>query len=94
MKMSSSTKLVAALSLCLLLLGFLYAVEAAARPLTTEQRCDIFRLHCASAAECNNQVCPSKGYGGGFCLGPPNREEKIDINYYKIVTVYGCCCHH
>ncbi|KAI3890809.1 hypothetical protein MKX03_007422 [Papaver bracteatum] len=105
MKMSSSTtQRVVALSLCLLLLGFLYSVDAASRTITDvagvatndqRQRCELIIVHCVRDAECNNQICPSKGYGEGFCLGPrANHEEKIDINYYRHVYVYGCCCYN
>ncbi|KAI3906360.1 hypothetical protein MKW92_031438 [Papaver armeniacum] len=102
MKMSSSTtQLVVALSLCLLLLGFSNSAEASARPITdvvgaaaNEQRCDLFKVHCAEDAECI-KLCQSKGYGGGFCLSPPassNREEKIVVNRFAVVTLFGCCC--
>ncbi|KAI3929439.1 hypothetical protein MKW92_016898 [Papaver armeniacum] len=86
MKMSSSTtQLVVALSLCLLLLGFSNSAEASARPIT---------VHCAEDAG-SVLLCQSKGYGGGFCLSPPassNGEEKIVVNRFAVVTLFGCCC--
>ncbi|KAI3975189.1 hypothetical protein MKX01_020590 [Papaver californicum] len=106
MKMSRfiTTQLVAALSLCLLLLGFSYSAEAAARPITDDagaasrvapQGCD-FRGSCANDDDCR-RICTPLGYGGGYCVlaaaSSSNGEapEKIDVNRYH-VAYSRCCC--
>ncbi|KAI3934508.1 hypothetical protein MKW92_051088 [Papaver armeniacum] len=98
-----ATLLVVAMSLCLLLLGFSYSVEAAARPITdvaeaaTNQQCD-FRYYCLDEHDpgCNN-TCIRIGYRGGNCLlsgASSNPKEKIDVNYFKVVNLGRCCCYH
>ncbi|KAI3832271.1 hypothetical protein MKW92_040539 [Papaver armeniacum] len=100
-----TTQLVVALSLCLLLLGFSYSAEAAARQFTdvaeavANQQCDQ-RDYCFddNVDECN-KICLGLHYRGGICLQPPpdassNREEKIDVNRWKVSTLHHCCCYH
>ncbi|KAI3832270.1 hypothetical protein MKW92_037351 [Papaver armeniacum] len=97
-----NTQLVVALSLCLLLLGFSYSAEAAARPITdvaeaaANRRCDV-RYFCANDhdPECSKS-CLQLGFRGGICLPPDassNHEEKIDVNRFAVVTLPGCCCY-
>ncbi|KAI3934507.1 hypothetical protein MKW92_051087 [Papaver armeniacum] len=96
-----TTQLVAALSLlCLFFLGFSNSAEAAARPITDiagavandTPRCTLVRGVCASNDDCNPKCSL-----GGICLRRPaalsNREEKIDVNRWKVIAKpEGCCC--
>ncbi|KAI3906359.1 hypothetical protein MKW92_031437 [Papaver armeniacum] len=83
---SSTTQLVVALILCLLLLGFSYYVEGTARPITaSNDQCNINGGSCVNDDESNNKCLPL-GCGGGICFGPSassNPEEKIDVNLFK-----------
>ncbi|KAI3878167.1 hypothetical protein MKX03_029410 [Papaver bracteatum] len=93
------TQLVVSLSLlCLLLLGFSYSVEGAARLITdvaeaANQQCD-FQYYCLDeqhdGPRCNKS-CRQKGYREGICsFTSSNREDKIDVNYYGFIA--HCCC--
>ncbi|RZC63373.1 hypothetical protein C5167_025127 [Papaver somniferum] len=96
-----TTQLVVALSLlCLVFLGFSKSVEAAARPITDvagavandTPRCILTRGPCADDDDCD-QRCSL----GGLCLrsraASSNREDKIDVNRYKVPPeLEGCCC--
>ncbi|MCL7030511.1 hypothetical protein MKW94_002621 [Papaver nudicaule] len=95
---SLTTRPVVALSLCLLLLGFSYIVEAAARPIITDDagtaavtyhRCDMKDSSCHHDDECNN-ICSH----GGICYAPPH-EKKIDVNFFggPVTARRGCCCY-
>ncbi|KAI3900210.1 hypothetical protein MKW92_026119 [Papaver armeniacum] len=98
-----TTLLVAAMSLCLLLLSFSYSAEAAARPITdvakaaANQQCD-FRYYCLEEHDPGCiRVCVQSGYRGGDCLlsgASSNLKEKIDVNYFKVVNLGRCCCYH
>ncbi|MCL7040384.1 hypothetical protein MKW94_015528 [Papaver nudicaule] len=92
--MSSSTTLVLALSLCLLLLGFSHSSEAAARPITaaaTNRQCENKTdLLCFDDFDCNKK-CVSQGFGGGDCLNGLG-SQKIDVNRFAVTPVARCCC--
>ncbi|KAI3942361.1 hypothetical protein MKW92_040541 [Papaver armeniacum] len=96
-------QLVVALSLCLLLLGFSYSAEAAARPITdvaeaaADQQCNDMRDYCVNDDDdtCNKK-CIRLGFHRGSCLSPfasSNGEEKIDVNRFAVVTLHPCCCY-
>ncbi|KAI3960898.1 hypothetical protein MKW98_019099 [Papaver atlanticum] len=98
-----TTQLVVALSLCLLLFGFSYSVEAAARPITdvaevaANQQCEVGDFCVGDHDPECPKSCQKEGFRGGNCLprgASSNREEKIDINYYKIIRFSRCCCYH
>ncbi|MCL7025166.1 hypothetical protein MKW94_029544 [Papaver nudicaule] len=85
--------------LCLLLLGFSYFVDAAARPITDDAR-PLEDEHgcigpCANNDECDKK-CRSLGHPGGICFRHPaassSCEEKIDVNMFGIITIKDCCC--
>ncbi|MCL7046440.1 hypothetical protein MKW94_022593 [Papaver nudicaule] len=93
MKMSGLITQFTALGLlCLLLLGFSYFDDAAARPITDEHGCI---GPCANDDECDKK-CRSLGHPGGICAGhhaaSSSREEKIDVNMFGSITFKGCCC--
>ncbi|KAI3930499.1 hypothetical protein MKW98_022148 [Papaver atlanticum] len=95
-----TTQLVVALSLCLVLLGFSYSAEAAARPITTAPaarvspntlQCDLGS--CRSDDDCLRRICQPQGYGGGYCkpmASSSNGGSKIDVNRH--VAYSRCCC--
>ncbi|MCL7023826.1 hypothetical protein MKW94_003866 [Papaver nudicaule] len=93
---SLTTQLVVSLSLlCLLLLGFSYSVEAAARPILPGPGCKMIKASCTQNEECNAK-CGS-GFAGGICIGShdaaaSNAGEKIDVDMYGIIRLVGCCC--
>ncbi|KAI3873392.1 hypothetical protein MKW98_008044 [Papaver atlanticum] len=98
----STTLLVIALSLlCFIFLGFSYSAEAAARPITNDAgdaanhlQCYHIGLSCIADAECLFE-CQKFGYLGGVCVGraaSSYREEKIDVNRFKVISLAGCCC--
>ncbi|KAI3930223.1 hypothetical protein MKW92_048927 [Papaver armeniacum] len=89
-----TTQFVVALSLCLLLLSFSYSVEATARPITGATRngfeCKQIRKPCKRDRECDLE-CSNVGYElRGICVR--HHEEKIDVNRFKVINLYGCCC--
>ncbi|KAI3975190.1 hypothetical protein MKX01_020591 [Papaver californicum] len=93
-----STQLVAALSLCLLLLGFSYSVEAIARPITDDAGAaanlslQCIGRPCHNDQESNN-ICISLSYGGGVCRlasAASYGEEQVDANRGK--SYMQCCC--
>ncbi|KAI3837761.1 hypothetical protein MKX03_029016 [Papaver bracteatum] len=100
---SSTTQLVVALSLlCLILLGFSYSAEAAARPITNDAgaaenhpQCVHIGVPCQTDYECHKE-CDPRLYYPGVCIGAgasSNREEKTDVNRFKVISLYGCCCY-
>ncbi|KAI3893756.1 hypothetical protein MKX03_027700 [Papaver bracteatum] len=98
-----TTQMVVVLSLCLLLMGFSCSVEAAARPITDvaeaaeNQQCEVGDFCVGDHDPECPKSCQREGFRGGNCMFPgasSNREEKIDINYYKVVRWPHCCCYH
>ncbi|KAI3854472.1 hypothetical protein MKW98_025358 [Papaver atlanticum] len=99
---SSTTQLVVALSLlCLILLGFSYSAEAAARPITNDagaaenhRQCEPIGVSCHNDDDCHKKCDPTV-YFAGVCIGAAassNREEKTDVNRLKVISQAGCCC--
>ncbi|KAI3961274.1 hypothetical protein MKX01_006988 [Papaver californicum] len=92
-----TTQLVVALSLCLLLLSFSYSAEATARPITgaatNDIQCDHFGEPCHKDGDCGTK-CTLLGYSEGICIHHHHEEKKIDVNRYKVISLYGCCCKH
>ncbi|MCL7025560.1 hypothetical protein MKW94_010409 [Papaver nudicaule] len=87
--------------LCLLLMGFSYSVDAAARPITDDAR-PLEDEHgcigpCVNNDECDKK-CRSLGHSSGACAGhhaaSSSRGEQIDVNMFGIITFKGCCCFH
>ncbi|RZC91196.1 hypothetical protein C5167_027259 [Papaver somniferum] len=100
MKMSRFT-LVAALSLCLLLLGILYPAEAIARPITDNAGAvpNFVSLQCIGRPCRNDQessnICISSGYSGGVCrsaVAASHGEEQVDVNRGKVQSYMQSCC--
>ncbi|KAI3996116.1 hypothetical protein MKX01_018185 [Papaver californicum] len=90
-----TTQLVVALSLCLLLLNFLYSVEAIARPITgsaANLSLQCIGRPCHNDQESNN-ICISSSYGGGVCRlasAVSFGEKQVDVNRRK--SYMQCCC--
>ncbi|KAI3925140.1 hypothetical protein MKW98_009790 [Papaver atlanticum] len=88
-----TTQLVVALSLCLLLLSFSNSVEATARSITettNDFECKQIRKPCKTDRDCDLE-CSNVGYElRGICVR--HHEEKIDVNRFKVINLYGCCC--
>ncbi|KAI3848674.1 hypothetical protein MKX03_024487 [Papaver bracteatum] len=96
-----TTRLIAALSLCLLLLGFSYSVEAIARTINDDGGAapNFISLRCIGRPCGNDQessnICISSGYSGGICrsaVAASYGEEQVDVKRGKVRSYMQSCC--